>query len=752
MAKHLIPPGGGDIEPVNLREELEKRYLAYALSTITNRALPDLRDGLKPVHRRILHGMRQLRLDPGSGFKKSAKIVGDVMGNFHPHGDQSIYDALVRLAQDFAVRYPLVDGQGNFGNIDGDNAAAMRYTEARMTEVARLLLDGIDEDAVDFRPTYDGSDREPVVLPGAFPNLLANGASGIAVGMATNIPPHNVAELCDAALHLIKTPKARIETLADFVKGPDFPTGGIIVEPKENIVEAYRTGRGSFRVRARWTQEDLKRGTWSVVVTEIPYQVQKARLIEKIAELMEAKRLPLVADIRDELAEDIRVVIEPKSRAVDPALMMESLFRLTDLEARIPLNLNVLSKGVVPRVMGLGEVLNEWLAHRREVLVRRSNYRLEQIRHRLEVLEGYLIAYLNLDKVIHIIRTEDEPKPVLMKTFKLTDVQAEAILNMRLRSLRKLEEIEIRGEHDTLTKEQKALRSLVKSEDQQWARIADQIRDIRKTFGPATPLGKRRTTFGEAPEHDVEDMQTAMIEREPITVIVSEKGWIRAMKGHEVDTAALVFKTDDSLKAAIKAETTDKIIVASTGGRFYTLTADKLPGGRGHGEPIKLMVDMDAADDVVTVFVHNPERKLLVISTEGRGFVVPEAEILANTRKGKNVMTVTAPEEMRVCVSADGDTAAILGENRKLLLFPLAQVPEMTRGKGVRLQKYKDGGVADARVFARKDGLSWQDSSGRTFNRPMSELKEWVGDRAQAGRIRPDGFPRSNKFGTPGVA
>ena len=653
MAKHLIPPGGGDIEPVNLREELEKRYLAYALSTITNRALPDLRDGLKPVHRRILHGMRQLRLDPGSGFKKSAKIVGDVMGNFHPHGDQSIYDALVRLAQDFAVRYPLVDGQGNFGNIDGDNAAAMRYTEARMTEVARLLLDGIDEDAVDFRPTYDGSDREPVVLPGAFPNLLANGASGIAVGMATNIPPHNVAELCDAALHLIKTPKARIETLADFVKGPDFPTGGIIVEPKENIVEAYRTGRGSFRVRARWTQEDLKRGTWSVVVTEIPYQVQKARLIEKIAELMEAKRLPLVADIRDESAEDIRVVIEPKSRAVDPALMMESLFRLTDLEARIPLNLNVLSKGVVPRVMGLGEVLNEWLAHRREVLVRRSNYRLEQIRHRLEVLEGYLIAYLNLDKVIHIIRTEDEPKPVLMKTFKLTDVQAEAILNMRLRSLRKLEEIEIRGEHDTLTKEQKALRSLVKSEDQQWARIADQIRDIRKTFGPATPLGKRRTTFGEAPEHDVEDMQTAMIEREPITVIVSEKGWIRAMKGHEVDTAALVFKTDDSLKAAIKAETTDKIIVASTGGRFYTLTADKLPGGRGHGEPIKLMVDMDAADDVVTVFVHNPERKLLVISTEGRGFVVPEAEILANTRKGKNVMTVTAPEEMRVCVSAD---------------------------------------------------------------------------------------------------
>jgi topoisomerase-4 subunit A len=752
MAKHLIPPGGGDIEPVNLREALEERYLAYALSTIMNRALPDLRDGLKPVHRRILYGMRQLRLDPGASFKKSAKIVGDVMGSYHPHGDQAIYDALVRLAQDFAVRYPLIDGQGNFGNVDGDNAAAMRYTEARMTEVARLLLDGIDEDAVDFRPTYDGSDREPVVLPGAFPNLLANGASGIAVGMATNIPPHNAAELCDAALHLIKTPKARVETLVDLVKGPDFPTGGIIVEPRANIVEAYRTGRGSFRVRARWSVEQQQRGTWVIVVTEIPYQVQKSRLIEKIAELLEGKRLPLVADVRDESAEDIRIVIEPKSRTVEAALMMESLFRLTDLEARIPLNLNVLSKGVVPRVMGLGEVLNEWLAHRREVLVRRTNYRLEQIRHRLEVLEGYLVAYLNLDKVIRIIRTEDEPKPVLMKTFKLTDVQAEAILNMRLRSLRKLEEMEIRGEHAELTKEQKSLRALVKSEDQQWEAIAGQIREIRKTFGPNTELGKRRSTFGEAPEHDDEEIQTAMVEREPITVVVSDKGWIRAMKGHEVDIASLAFKTDDSLKAAIKAETTDKIIVASTGGRFYTLAADKLPGGRGHGEPIKLMVDMDAADDVVTVFVHNPERRLLVVSTEGRGFVVPEAEVLANTRKGKQVMTVNAPEEMRICVASAGDTVAILGENRKLLLFPLNQVPEMARGKGVRLQKYKDGGVADARVFRKSDGLSWQDSSGRSFNRPMSELKEWVGERAQAGRIRPDGFPRSNRFGTPGVA
>jgi topoisomerase-4 subunit A len=748
MAKHLIP--GPDIEPVDLRTALEERYLAYALSTIMHRALPDVRDGLKPVHRRIIYAMRQLRLDPGSGFKKSARVVGDVIGKFHPHGDQSVYDALVRLAQQFAVRYPLIDGQGNFGNIDGDSAAAMRYTEARMTDVARLLLDGIDEDAVDFRETYDGSEQEPVVLPGAFPNLLANGSSGIAVGMATNIPPHNAAELCDAALHLIKAPNAHIKTLVDLVPGPDLPTGGIIVEPRANILEAYRTGRGSFRVRARWNQEEQKRGTYVVVVTEIPYQVQKARLVEKIAELMEAKKLPLVADIRDESAEDIRLVIEPKSRTVDAALMMESLFRLTDLESRIPLNLNVLSNGVVPKVMGLGEVLSEWLAHRRDVLIRRTKFRLEQIRHRLEVLEGYLVAYLNLDEVIRIIRTEDEPKPVLMRRFKLTDVQAEAILNMRLRSLRKLEEFEIRGEHDTLSKEQKSLNALMKSEDRQWDAVADQIREVRKTFGPATPLGKRRTTFGDAPEHDDEEIQTAMVEREPVTIVVSDKGWIRSMKGHGVDKASLTFKTDDSLKAAIEAQTTDKIIVASTGGRFYTLAADKLPGGRGHGEPVKLMVDMEAADDIVAVFVHDPERKLLVVSTDGRGFIVPEAEVLANTRKGKNVMTVSAPEEMRLAVPAAGDLVAMLGENRKMLIFPLSQVPEMTRGKGVRLQKYKDGGAADARVFKKSDGLTWFDSSGREFNRPMTELKEWLGERAQAGRLPPQGFPRHGKFGTGG--
>jgi topoisomerase-4 subunit A len=749
MAKHLIPPDepGGEIEPIDLKQALEERYLAYALSTIMHRALPDVRDGLKPVHRRILFAMRQLKLDPGSGFKKSARVVGDVIGKYHPHGDQSVYDALVRLAQDFAVRYPLVDGQGNFGNIDGDSAAAMRYTEARMTNVARLLLEGIDEEAVDFRETYDGSEREPIVLPGAFPNLLANGSAGIAVGMATNIPPHNAAELCDAALHLIKFPNARVETLVDHVPGPDLPTGGIIVEDRASIVEAYRTGRGSFRVRARWSVEEQGRGTWVVVVTEIPYQVQKARLIEKIAELLEAKKLPLVADIRDESAEDVRIVIEPKSRTVDAALMMESLFRLSELESRVPLNLNVLSKGVVPKVMSLGEVLSEWLAHRREVLIRRTNFRLGQIAHRLEVLGGYLIAYLNLDEVIRIIRTEDEPKPVLMQRFKLTDVQAEAILNMRLRSLRKLEEFEIRTEHDALSKEQKALTALMKSEEKQWDAVADQIREVKKAFGPNTPLGKRRTTFGEAPAHDVEDIQTAMIEREPITVVVSDKGWIRAMKGHDVDRAALTFKTDDKLKVAIPAETTDKIIVASTGGRFYTLAADKLPGGRGHGEPIKLMVDMDAADDIVAVMVHDPARKLLVVATDGRGFVAPEAELVANTRKGKQVMGVSPPDEMRVVVPVVGDTVAILGENRKLLIFPLAEVPEMARGKGVRLQRYKDGGVADARVFAKADGLTWQDSSGRSFTRPMSELKEWVGDRAQAGRLPPQGFPRHGKFG-----
>ena len=746
----ILPPGS--IEPVNLREALEERYLAYALSTIMHRALPDARDGLKPVHRRILHGMRLLRLDPNAGFKKSAKIVGDVMGNFHPHGDQAIYDALVRLAQDFAVRYPLIDGQGNFGNVDGDNAAAMRYTEARMTEVARLLLDGLDEDAVDFRATYDAADTEPVVLPGGFPNLLANGASGIAVGMATNIPPHNAAELCDAALHLIKAPNARVETLVGMVPGPDLPTGGVIVEDQANILEAYRTGRGAIRVRARWEKEEQTRGAYVVVVSEIPYQVQKARLIEKIAELLEAKKLPLVGDIRDESAEDIRIVIEPRSRTVDPAVMMESLFRLTDLESRISLNLNVLSRGVVPKVMGLGDLLQEWIDHLREVIVRRAKHRLGKIEHRLEVLDGYLIAYLNLDEVIRIIRNEDEPKPILMKTFSLSDVQAEAILNMRLRSLRKLEEFEIRGEHEKLTEEGKSIRALLKSDDRQWKAVAEQIRKVRKSFGPDTDLGRRRTTFAEAPAADLEEaMLEATIEREPITVVVSEKGWIRALKGHLSDLKSLSFKAGDKLKFAFPAETTDRVIVGATSGRFYTLPAERLPGGRGHGEPIRVLVDMDAADDIVAVFTNKPARRLLVVSTDGRGFVVPEDDIVANTRKGKQVMSVSGGEEMRLCVNAAGDRVAILGENRKLLIFPLEQVPEMGRGKGVRLQKYKDGGVSDARVFTAGDGLTWQDSSGRSFNRSMKDMVAWIGERAQAGRLRPDGFPRSNRFGTPDI-
>ncbi len=749
MGKDMIPQGG--IESVNFRQALEQRYLSYALSTIMHRALPDVRDGLKPVHRRLLHAMRQLKLDPSSGFKKSARVVGDVIGKFHPHGDQAVYDALVRLAQDFAVRYPLIEGQGNFGNVDGDNAAAMRYTEARLTEAASLLLEGIDEDAVDFRPTYDGEESEPAVLPGAFPNLLANGASGIAVGMATNIPPHNAVELCEAALHLIKHPKTGIDKLVELVPGPDFPTGGIIVEDRAAITEAYRSGRGGFRVRARWHVEDHKRGAFVVVVTEIPYQVQKARLIEKIAELLEARKLPLVADIRDESADDIRVVIEPKNRTVDPGLMIESLFRLSDLETRISLNLNVLSNGIVPRVMGLGEVLLEWLEHRRDVLVRRSRHRLEKIDHRLEVLGGYLVAYLNIDEVIAIIRHKDEPKPVLIERFSLSDVQAEAILNMRLRSLRKLEEQAIAGENSTLEKERKSLVRLLKNENEQWSTVRDQITAVKKMFLANPALGKRRSAFGDAPNHDSDDIQTAMIEREPITLVVSKKGWIRSLKGHVADLSVLQFKAGDDLMTALPAETTDKIIVAATGGRFYTLAADRLPGGRGHGEPIKLMVDMDDAEVVVSVFVHKPDRRLLVVSSDGRGFLVAEAGVVANTRKGRQIMNLSADGELYRCVSASGDTVAILGENRKLLIFPLAQVAEMPRGKGVRLQRYKDGGVADVRVFAAAQGLGWQDSSGRNFNRSMNELKDWRGARAQAGRLPPVGFPRSNRFGTPTI-
>jgi topoisomerase-4 subunit A len=746
LGKTLIPPEPSEVHEVPLREALEERYLNYALSTIMHRALPDARDGLKPVHRRILYGMRLLRLDPNAAFKKSAKIVGDVMGSFHPHGDQAIYDAMVRLAQDFASRYPLVDGQGNFGNIDGDNAAAYRYTEARMTEVAQLLLDGIDEDGVDFRPNYDGQSKEPVVLPGGFPNLLANGAQGIAVGMATAVPPHNAAELCDAALHLIEKPTAKSRTLLRWVKGPDFPTGGIVVDSKEAIAEAYTTGRGSFRTRAKWVQEEGARGTWVIVITEIPWLVQKSRLVEKIAELLNEKKLPLVGDVRDESAEDMRLVIEPKSRAVDPELLMESLFRLTELESRIPLNLNVLVKGRVPKVLGLAECLREWLDHLREVLIRRSNFRKSQIENRLEVLGGYLIAYLNIDKVIKIIRTEDEPKPVLMKTFKLTEVQADAILNMRLRSLRKLEEMEIRTEDKNLRNELKGIKSLLGSEAEQWSKVGEQVRKVRDMFGPKTPLGKRRTQFADAPEHDLAAIEEAFVEREPVTVVVSEKGWVRTLKGHVSDLSGLAFKTDDKLDHAFFAETTSKLLLFATNGKFYSLDVAKLPGGRGHGEPIRMFVDMEQDAAIVSLFVNKGERKFLIASSEGQGFIVKEEDCVGTTRKGKQVLNVAMPGEARAIAAVAGDMVAVIGTNHKMVIFPIDQVPEMARGRGVRLQKYKGASLSDVTTFDSRAGLTWKDSAGRDQGMGFKELADWRGNRADAGRLA-QGLPKSNRFG-----
>ena len=749
MGKQLIPAPPGDIEEIALRDALEERYLAYALSTIMHRALPDARDGLKPVHRRLLYAMQQLRLDPDAAFKKCARVVGDVIGKFHPHGDQAVYDALVRLAQDFAQRYPLVDGQGNFGNVDGDNPAAMRYTEARLTEVAFLLLDGIDEDAIDFRPTYDGSESEPVVLPGAFPNLLANGSQGIAVGMATAIPPHNAAELCDAALFLIDNPNARSRTLLKYIPGPDFPTGGIVVDPPEAIAEAYATGRGSFRVRARWHKEETGRGTYAIVITEVPWLVQKGRLVERLGEMLNERKLPLVADLRDESAEDIRIVLEPRARTVDAELLMESLFKLSELETRIPLNMNVLVQGRIPKVLGVAEVLKEWLAHRREVLLRRSKHRLAKIDHRVEVLGGYLVAYLNLDRVIKIIRNEDEPKPVLMKTFKLSDVQADAILNMRLRNLRKLEEMEIRSEDKALRTELKDLQKLIGSESEQWTAVAAQIKEVRQKFGPKTPLGKRRTTFAEAPEHDVAAIEEAMVEREPVTVVVSEKGWIRALRGTVTDLSGIAFKADDGLKFAFPAETISKILVFATNGRFYTLDATKLPGGRGHGEPVRLFADLDQQDDIVDVLRYQGGRKFLVASAQGRGFVVGEDDCLANTRKGKQVLNVKPPDAARALAIVAGELVAAIGENRKLVIFPLEQVPELGRGRGVRLQRYKDGGLSDVATFKGADGLTWIDAGGRVFIQSLKELAAWRGNRADAGRVRPDRFLTNNKFGGP---
>ena len=687
--------------------------------------------------------MRQLKLNPENAHKKCARIVGDVMGQYHPHGDASIYDALVKLSQSFSARYPLVNGQGNFGNIDGDSPAAMRYTEAKMTAAGVALLTGLDEDAVDFGPTYNEEDEEPLVLPAGFPNLLANGSQGIAVGMATSIPPHNAAELCNAALHLIKTPNARVETLMNYVLGPDLPTGGIIVEPKESMLETYRTGKGGFKVRARWNVEDTGRGQYQIIITEIPYQVQKSRLIEKLAEIIELKKSPGLVDVRDESAEDIRIVLEPKSKNIDPALLMESLFKISELENRVSLNMNVLDATRTPRVMDLREVLQSWLDHRREVLLRRSNQRLAKIADRLEILDGYMIAFLNIDEVIRIIRFEDHPKQDLMKAFKLTERQADAILNMRLRALNKLQEIEIQGEHDKLSAERDELNKLVSTDSLQWKAIAEQVREVRDIYGPKTELGARRTTFDVAPEIDV-DLATAFITKEPITVVMSEKGWIRAMKGKMDDLSGLKFKEGDKLAYAVPAETTDKIIVFSTNGKFYTLGADKLPGGRGNGEPIRLLVDMENDHSSIGMFVHNPERELIVASSDGYGFRVSEADIIASTRGGRKTLNVKGDSGALRVVEVKGDKIATIGENRKILVFDVEELPVMTRGKGVRLQKYKDGGLSDITTFEVDEGLTFLDTSGR-----RKEVPDWnllQGKRAQAGRMAPRGFSRKSSF------
>ena len=764
----------GEDDPRNVSEPLRlalgERYLTYALSTIMHRALPDARDGLKPVHRRILYAMRELRLASNGGFRKSAKISGDVMGNYHPHGDAAIYDAMARLAQDFNVRYPLVDGQGNFGNIDGDNPAASRYTEARMTAVAEAMLEGLNENAVDFRENYDGTLTEPVVLPAQFPNLLANGSTGIAVGMATNIPPHNIAELCDACIHMIKVPDCRDETLLNYVPGPDFPTGGIIVEPKENIANAYLTGKGGFRLRCRWAVEDLGRGVWQIVVTEIPYQVQKSKLIEKIAELIQIKKIPILADVRDESAEDLRMVIEPRSKNVDPEVLMGMLFRNCDLEVRFSLNMNVLIDGVTPKVCSMKEVLRAFLDHRREVLQRRSTHRMEKIDHRLEVLEGFIIAFLNLDRVIDIIRYDDDPKAALMREDwgrdhvramnekdyvspgpgegELSEVQADAILNMRLRSLRRLEELELMREQSALMEERAGLEDLLESDDLQWSAITDQLRATKKQFGKdwvidGVECGTRRTTFAEAGV--IEDVPLeAMIDREPITVVCSEMGWIRAMTGHIDLNRELKFKDGDGPRFIFHAETTDRLLVFGSNGRFYTVSASTLPGGRGMGEPLRLMVDLPNEAQIVALFIHQPDRKLLVASSAGDGFVVPENDVVAQTRSGKQVLNVRGDTQALVCKPATGDAVATVGENRKVLVFGVDELPEMGRGKGVRLQKYKDGGLSDATTFLREEGLSWLDPAGRT--RTEVALEEWTGKRATAGRMAPRGFPRDNKF------
>ncbi len=738
----LEDDGAGRVEDTLLVDALSERYLAYAMSTIMSRSLPDVRDGLKPVHRRLIYAMHQLRLDPTAGFKKCARIVGDVMGKYHPHGDASIYDAMVRLAQDFAVRYPLVEGQGNFGNIDGDNAAAMRYTEARLTEVARALLAGIDDDAVDFRPTYDGEESEPLVLPGGFPNLLANGAAGIAVGMATSIPPHNAGEVCAAAIHLVRHPDATTADLLAHMPGPDFPTGGLLIEERAALLAAYETGRGGFRIRAKWAVEKAKHGMWSVVITEIPYSVQKARLIEQIAQLLEDKKLPLLGDVRDESTENVRLVLEPKTRGVEADVLMATMFRATALESRFPLNMNVLTADRTPMVLGLRAVLRQWLDHRQEVLVRRSRHRLATIEKRLEILDGFLSVFLNLDEVIRIIRYEDEPKTSLMTTFTLSDMQAEAILNMRLRSLRKLEEMEIRKEHKALSRERKELQGLLKDVGQRWEKIISELEETRKKFGDG-PLGDRRTELGDVPA-EIEVNNEAFVEREPITVILSEKGWIRAVKGHLADGEAQKFKEGDKLRWLLPCQTTDRICLFATNGRAYTLKAADLPRGRGDGQPVRLLAELSNEDDISSVFIWREGFRYLVAGNSGRGFVVKSEDMLAETRKGKTVLNLKPGEEAAFCVRVDGDHVAAIGDNKKLLVFPLDQVPEMARGSGVMLQKYKDGGLKDLKVFRMADGLTWKLGEK---TRTETDLRDWLGERAQAGRMPPNGFPKSGKFG-----
>ncbi len=730
----------GTIADTPLADALSERYLAYALSTIMSRSLPDVRDGLKPVHRRLVYAMHQLKLDPTSGFKKCARVVGDVIGKYHPHGDASVYEALVRLAQEFAARYPLIEGQGNFGNIDGDNPAAMRYTEARLTEVAQTLLSGIDDDAVDFRATYDGEESEPVVLPGGFPNLLANGAAGIAVGMATSIPPHNAGEVCAAAIHLIQNPEATTAELLAHMPGPDFPTGGTLIEDPAALLHAYETGRGGFRMRAKWEIERGKHGAWHVVVSEIPYQVQKARLIEQIAELLEVKKLPFLGDVRDESTEQVRLVLEPKSRGVEPEVLMETMFRATALESRFPLNMNVLTADRTPIVLGLRGVLQAWLDHRQEVLVRRSRHRLAAIERRLEVLDGYLAVFLNLDEVIRIIREEDHPKPALVARFTLTDLQAESILNMRLRSLRRLEEMEIRREHRALSKEQREVEGLLKDAARRWRKIEGELAAVRDKFGEGA-LGARRTVLGQAPQV-IEVNADSLIEREPITVVLSDKGWLRAVKGHLAEDAELKFKEGDKLRLLVPCQTTDRLCLFAGNGRAYTLRAGDLPRGRGDGQPIRVLAEL-GDDDLAALFVWREGVRYLVASSASRGFIVPAVDLLAEKRTGKQVLNVKPPDTALLCIPVEGDHVAVIGTNRKLLVFPLNEVPELSRGSGVLLQKHRDGKLADAKVFRLAEGLTWR--LGEKTRTEMG-LRDWTGARGQAGRMPPNGFPKTGRF------